>query len=87
MLDILFFGLIVGCFAWWLITLADKRRWLEWLQINAPNDTIHTLFSCHYCMSWWTSLGVSLVVCIVSGEWQLMAGVFVATLISVKMLG
>ena len=86
MIEIFFFGLIVGCFAWWLITLADKRGWLATLQTNAPNDTIWTLFSCNYCMSWWISLIVCLTVCIISGHWLLLPSVFVATLTSVKML-
>jgi hypothetical protein len=86
MLDILLFGLIAGVFAWWLVTLAYKRGWLEWLQIHAPNDIIHTLFSCHYCMSWWSSLAACIAAALVTGNWALLVSAFIGTFVGVKLL-
>ena len=81
MLDILVFGLVAGHFAAWLITLADKRGWLATLQTNAPNDTIWTLFTCRYCMSWWISLTLMLAASFVTGNWWLLFGALVGTMV------
>ena len=86
MLDILVFGLVAGHFAAWLITLADKRGWLATLQTNAPNDTIWTLFTCRYCMSWWSSLAMSIVAAIAFGNAWLLIAAFVGTMTSRKLL-
>lgn len=54
-----------------LLGLAKKWHLLEWLQIHAPNDFFNEMFSCKFCMSWWTGVIISLTLCIVAGEWWL----------------
>ena len=86
MLDILIFGIIAGAWAWWLVTLADKRGWLTFMQTNAPCDWVWQLFACHYCMSWWSSLAACIAAAIVTGNWALLVSAFIGTFVGVKLL-
>lgn len=62
----------VALSAAFLLSLAVKWHWLEWLQIHAPNDFLHELFSCKFCCSWWVSVIISLTLCITTGDWLLL---------------
>ena len=81
MTQILVLGIIIGCLASWFITLSNKRGWRTTWQTNAPNDTIWTLFTCRYCMSWWISLTLMLVASFVTGNWWLLLGALVGTMV------
>lgn len=87
MKEIILFGIIVGCFAWWFITLAGKRGWREHIEATTHSDLVHDLVACNYCLSWWVSVAVVGIAALLSGEWSLLFSVFVSTLVSVKMLG
>lgn len=86
MLDILVLGIIIGCLASWFITLSNKRGWRTTWQTNAPNDTIWHLLECDYCMSWWSSLAMSIVAAIAFGNAWLLVAAFVGTMTSKKLL-
>ena len=86
MIDILIFGVIAGVWAWWLVTLAIKRGWLNWLQTNAPCDWVWLLFTCHYCMSWWSSLGACVAAAVVTGNWALLVSAFIGTFVGKSLL-
>lgn len=79
-------ALAVGSFTAWAITLAYKRGWLEKLQAKAPNDTLNQLFSCNYCLSWWLSVAVAIVLLCVTREWCMCFVPFVSTKISTLLL-
>ena len=64
---------VVALFAAFLLSLAVKWGWLEWLQVHAPNDFFSKLFNCKFCCSFWMSVAISLTLCVATGQWVLMA--------------
>ena len=72
----------VSCAAAFLLGLALKWGWIEWLQIHAPNDFLHKLFSCKFCCSWWVSVAISLTLCVATGQWILAAVPVCSTVIT-----
>ena len=52
------------------ITLAEKWGILEWLQLHAPNEFLHKLFSCNFCQSFWLGLCLSFLLAIFV-DWRL----------------
>lgn len=88
MMTIVVFGwsvLIVACIAAFLLSLAVKWGWLEWLQIHAPNAFFDKLFHCHFCCSWWASLGVSVILAIILQCWWILAVPLCSTVIAVRL--
>lgn len=65
---IVFVSLIVS----FLRTLAIKWGILDWLQLNAPNDFLHKLFSCEFCQSFWLGMLVCFIISIVTADWGAM---------------
>ena len=59
---------VIALMAAFLLGLSQKWGWIEWLQVHAPNDFLHELFSCKFCCSWWVSVLISLTLCVASGE-------------------
>lgn len=86
MIAILTIGLLNGCIAAWLLTLARKWGVIEKLQVNARNEFMEKLFSCYFCMSWWTSVLLCIIASIAACNGWLLFGVFVSTMVSVKMI-
>lgn len=77
--DFLCWVAVVALAAAFLLGLAVKWHWLEWLQVHAPNDFLNKLFSCRFCCSWWVSVVISLLLCIITGNWILMLVPFCST--------
>ena len=73
---------IVSLSAAFLLSLAVKWGWLEWLQVHAPSDFLHELFSCKFCCSFHVSAIISLTLCVVTGEWLLLAVPVCSTVIT-----
>lgn len=73
--------IVVSLLAAFVLSLAVKWNWLEWLQVHAPSDFLHKLFSCKFCCSFWVSVIISLTLCVVTGQWLLLAVPFCSTVI------
>lgn len=73
---------VVSLAAAFLLGLAVKWGWLEWLQVHAPNDFLAKLFNCKFCCSWWVSVAISLTLCLVTGQWWLLAVPVCSTIIA-----
>lgn len=73
---------VVALAAAFLLALVVKWKWLEWLQVHAPNDFLHQLFTCKFCCSWWVCVIISLTLCVATGHWILMAAPICSTLIA-----
>lgn len=82
MVDFFCWIAIVALAAAFFLSLAAKWGWIEWLQVHAPNDFLHKLFSCKFCCSFWVGLGISLTLCIATGQWVLLSIPIFSTLIS-----
>lgn len=73
---------VVSLAAAFLLGLSVKWGWLEWLQVHAPNDFFSKLFNCKFCCSWWVSVAISLTLCLVTGQWWLLAVPVCSTIIA-----
>ena len=73
---------VVALAAAFLLGLAVKWHWLEWLQTHAPNDFFNKLFNCKFCCSWWVNVAISLTLCVVTGQWLLLAVPICSTVIT-----
>ena len=73
---------VVALSAAFLLGLAVKWNWLEWLQVHAPNEFLHKLFSCKFCCSFWMGLAISLTLCVATGEWILLLAPVCTTVIT-----
>ena len=73
---------VVALVAAFLLSLAVKWGWLEWLQVHAPNDLFSKLLNCKFCCSFWMSVAVSLTLCVATGQWVLMAVPVCSTIIT-----
>ena len=62
-----------------IILLLTKLGIIEWMQIHgimAKSDKMNDLFSklasCHFCLAFWIGLLISIVVALLTAEWQLL---------------
>lgn len=60
---------LVACVVNFLRTLAIKWGILEWLQVNAPNEFLHKLFTCDFCQSFHLGMLVCIIISIFAREW------------------
>ena len=73
---------VIALVSAFLLGLAEKWGWLEWLQVHSTTEFLHELFSCKFCCSWWVSVIFSLTLCVVTGEWILLFAPFCTTVIT-----
>lgn len=59
--------LTIACVAAFLIILAKKQGYVEWVQVHG-NDLFAKMFSCDFCLSFWTCLSISVVWFILTGD-------------------
>ena len=62
--------------------LAVKWGILEWLQVHAPNEFFGRMFNCKFCCSFWVGVVISLTLCVVTGQWTLLAVPICSTVIT-----
>ena len=60
MIEFVCWVLLVALFVNFLRILAEKWGILEFLQVNAPNEFLHNLFTCSFCQSF----HLALLICI-----------------------
>ena len=77
-----FWFVTVAFAAAFLLGLANKWGWIEWLQVHAPNAFFEKLFNCKFCCSWWVSVLISLTLCVVTGQVSLLAIPICSTIIT-----
>ncbi len=73
---------VVALVAAFVLGLAVKWGWLEWLQVHAPNDFFAKLLNCKFCCSFWVGLIISLTLLAVTAHWSLLAVPFCSTIIT-----
>lgn len=73
---------VIALAAAFLLSLSVKWKWLEWLQVHALNAFLHELFSCKFCCSWWMCVIISIILCVATGQWILLAAPVCSTLIA-----
>ena len=73
---------VVALVSAFLLSLAVKWGWLEWMQVHAPNGVLERLLGCKFCVSFWTGAALSLALAAVTGEWLLLAVPVCSTLLT-----
>ena len=58
---------VVALVSAFLLSLAVKWGWLEWMQVHAPNEVLERLLGCKFCVSWWMCVAVSSAAWAVTG--------------------
>ena len=79
-------GVVIGLLAAWMLALAIKWGWREWLQVHAPCDFLYKLFSCDFCCCWWLCVIISLILSAATGQWETMVAPMISTMIARKVL-
>lgn len=68
MIEFLAYVVGVSLIVSFLRTLAAKWGILDYLQLNAPNEFFHKLFTCEFCQSFHLGMIVSIIFAICTGE-------------------
>lgn len=85
MIDFIFISCIVACFAAFILTLLYKFGVVEYVQVHG-NDFFAKMFSCDFCLSWWTSVVLCVFALLLSFNTEFLVVPFVSTLICRKLL-
>lgn len=70
MIEFVIYIILVALAVNFLRTLAMKWGILEYLQVNAPNEFFHKLFTCDFCQSFWLGMAICVLLAI-SVHWYL----------------
>ena len=85
MMNFILLTIIIALFSCFVILFIEKIGYRELMQVRAPK-LIAELFSCDFCLSWWTNLIVALVFCVMEGELYFICLAVAATPITRKLL-
>ena len=80
MIEFVCYVLLVALAVMFLRTLAMKWGILEWLQVNAPNEFFHKLFTCDFCQSFWLGMGICLFLAIFVHWYLIFVPIFSASI-------
>ena len=61
--------LLVASAASWLLGLAYKWGLIEYVQVHTHFDIINRMFSCQFCLSFWTGMLLSIVAVALLNDW------------------
>ena len=75
----------ISSLASFVICLLDKWKFVEWVQING-NDFFAKMFSCHFCLSWWTNVIICILTAIALRDAYILLFPFLATNITKHLL-
>lgn len=81
MITYLCYVVLVALFVKFVMTLANKWGWIEWLQFNAPSDFFYKMFSCEFCMSFHLGMVCAIVLVVFTRDlWLLTIPIFSSSL-------
>ena len=82
--NILVWAVILALVVAFIGSLLIKWGIIHTLQLHAPSDLLHELFSCRFCMSWWISIFISIWP-IVNNGWEYLLVPVCATIIASRL--
>ena len=82
---ILAYAGIVALIANFLLLLAYKLGIVEWLQVHG-NDIVSKMAHCDFCMSWWISVFLTVVLLVAVNDVDLLIVPVIATPLARKLL-
>ena len=83
--EIIVITIAIALCAAFAILLMDKIGFREEVQVRAPR-LISEMFSCDFCLSWWTCLVMASVIALLDGNLLITFAAVAATPITRKML-
>lgn len=79
MVDFFIWILLIALTAAFIILLLTKVGIIEWLQVNGLkakndrlNDIVSKLANCHFCLSFWSGLILSVIVALITTDYELL---------------
>lgn len=84
-MEFMIWVVLISNVAAWLLTLLSKWGVIEWVQVHG-NEFFHKMFSCWYCLCWWTSWVFCLVGFMSTWDWQFLIMPFFTTTMAKKLL-
>lgn len=73
--------IIISLLAGFVIMLLRKWGVVEWVQVHG-NDFFSKMFSCDFCLSWWVSLTISVIVFLVTRDALVLSAPFGSTMLT-----
>lgn len=83
--EFVFYTIIVALVAAFILTLLRKWGVIEWVQVHG-NGFFAKMFSCDFCLSWWTGVVLSGILLIITGNPAIVGIPFCSTMITRKLL-
>lgn len=68
-----------------LLNLLNKWNFIEWVQVHG-NDFFAKMFSCWFCLSWWTNVIVCILIAIIMRDWRFLLLPLITTILTKKLL-
>ena len=85
MADWLFILLAVASFSAFLLNLAIKWGFVEWMQVHG-NDFFAKMFNCYFCLSWWVNVIVCVFLAVALRDWRFLLMPFISTIITKNLI-
>ena len=82
---IIVYAMMVALWVAFLLLLAYKVGLIEWMQVHG-GKLISQMAQCDFCMSWWLSVIITLVVLCFTGDVMLLVVPFLSTPIARRLL-
>lgn len=73
--------IIISLIAGFVIMLMRKWGIVEWVQVHG-NDFFSKMFSCDFCLSWWVSLSISVIIFLVTRDALVLSAPFCSTMLT-----
>ena len=85
MADWLFILFAVSSFSAFLLNLANKWGFVEFVQVHG-NDFFAKMFNCWFCLSWWVNVVVCVIIAIAMRDWRFLLMPFISTIITKNLI-
>lgn len=85
MIVILMYAVFVALLAAFFLLLLRKIGVVEYIQVHG-NSFFAQMFSCDFCLSWWSGVVIAILATAISGELSILITPFISTPITRKLL-
>lgn len=79
--DFFIWMLLIALASAFLLTLAGKWGFIEYLQLHG-NETINKMANCRFCLSWWANVLISCGIAFTTKDYSLLFIPFCSTIIT-----
>lgn len=86
MLNFVLNSLVIALFTAWCLNVFTISGARDWCIMNTSKDILAKMLSCDFCLSFWSSLGISIMMCFVIRDLSLVLTPFIAAPIIKKLI-